>query len=86
MDHKLASVKAAAIATLVAIPLGVMVFVPLWFVLAVLSRLTTGQIHRVTFVVAGIAAAAFMVWVFRMAFSHFRRRIEAKKAATDFHG
>ena len=79
MDHKLASIKAALIAAFVALPLGVMVFVPLWFVLAVLSRLTTGHIHRVTFVVAGVAAAAFMVWVFRMAFSHFRRRIETRR-------
>ena len=52
---------------------------PLWFVLAFLSRLTTGQIHRVTFFVAGVAAAAFMVWVFRMAFFHFQRRIEARR-------
>jgi len=79
MASRLASVKAAFIAVVVAVPLGVMVFVPLWFVLAFLSRLTTGQIHRVTFFVAGVAAAAFMVWVFRMAFFHFQRRIEARR-------
>ena len=77
--HKLASVKAALIAAVVAVPLSVMVFVPVWFVLAFLSRLATGRIHRVTLVVAGVAAAAFMVWVFRMAFWHFRRRIEARR-------
>lgn len=66
-------IKAVLIAAVFAVPLGAMVFVPLWFVLAFLSRLITGQIHPATFVLAGLAAAAFMVWVFRLAFSYFRR-------------
>jgi hypothetical protein len=65
--------KAAVIAAVFAAPLGAMVFVPLWFVLAFLSRLITGQIHPATFILAGLAAAAFMVWVFRLAFSYFRK-------------
>ena len=73
MAHKLVTVKAAVMAALFAVPLGAMLFVPLWFVLAFLSRLITGQIHRATFVLAGAAAAAFMVWVFRMAFGYFRK-------------
>lgn len=73
MARKLASVKAAAIAALFAVPLGAMLFVPLWFVLAFLSRLITGQIHRATFVLAGAAAAAFMGWVFKMAFGYFHK-------------
>ncbi len=73
MAQKLATVKAALIAALFAVPLGAMLFVPLWFVMAFLSRLITGQIHRATFVLAGVAAAVFMVWVFRLAFGHFRK-------------
>ena len=73
MAQKAATVKAAAIAALFAAPLGAMLFVPLWFVLAFLSRLITGQIHRATFVLAGLAAAGFVVWVFRMAFGYFRK-------------
>ena len=76
LARKFATVKAAAIAAVFAVPLGAMLFVPLWFVLAVLSRLVTGQIHRATFVLAGVAAAGFMVWVFRLAFSYFRPRIK----------
>ncbi len=77
MARKLATVKAAVIAAVFTVPLGAMLFVPLWFVLAFLSRLITGQIHRTTFVLAGVAAAAFMVWVFRLAFSYFQTRIKA---------
>ena len=73
MAHRLAKVKAAVIAAVFAAPLGAMLFVPLWFVLAFLSRLITGQIQRATFVLAGLAAAAFMVWVFRLAFGYFRK-------------
>jgi predicted membrane chloride channel (bestrophin family) len=73
MTHRLATVKAAVIAAVFAVPLGAMVFVPLWFVLAFLSRLLTGQIHQATFVLAGVAAAVFMVWVFRLAFGYFRK-------------
>jgi len=76
MARKLATVKAAAIAAVFAAPLGVMLFVPLWFVLAFLSRLITGQIHRATFALAGVAAATFVVWVFRLAFSYFQSRIK----------
>ena len=73
MAQRAATVKAVVIAALFAVPLGVMLFVPLWFVLAFLSRLITGQIHRATFVLAGVAAAMFMVWVFRLAFGYFRK-------------
>lgn len=73
MAQRAATVKAAVIAALFAVPLGAMLFVPLWFVLAFLSRLLTGQIHRATFVLAGAAAAAFLVWVFRLAFGYFRK-------------
>ncbi len=73
MTNRPATVKAALLAALFAVPLGAMLFVPLWFVLAFLSRLITGQIHRATFVLAGVAAAVFTVWVFRMAFGHFRK-------------
>lgn len=66
-------IKALVFAALFAVPLGAMVFVPLWFVLAFLSRLITGRIHLATFVLAGFAAAAFMVWVFRLAFGYFRK-------------
>ena len=73
MDRKAATIKAAAIGALFAVPLGAMLFVPLWFVLAFLSRLVTGRIHRATFVLAGVAGATFMVWVFRLAYGYFRR-------------
>ena len=66
-------VKAAVIAAVFALPLGAMLFVPLWFVMAFVSRLATGQIHPATFVVAGVAAAAFMGWVFRLVFSYFSK-------------
>ncbi|HYN15638.1 MAG TPA: hypothetical protein VES66_07615 [Terriglobales bacterium] len=73
MAQRAATVKAAVIAALFAAPLGAMLFVPLWFVLAFLSRLISGQIHWATFVLAGIAAATFMVWVFRLVFGYFRK-------------
>ena len=73
MDKKVATMKAAAMGVLFAVPLGAMLFVPLWFVLAFLSRLVTGRIYRATFVLAGVAAATFMVWVFRLAYGYFRR-------------
>ena len=73
MDRKAATIKAAAMGVLFAVPLGAMLFVPLWFVLAFLSRLVTGRIHRATFVLAGVAGATFMVWVFRLAYGYFRR-------------
>jgi hypothetical protein len=73
MAQRAATVNAAVIAALSAALLGAMLFVPLWFVLAFLSRLITGQIHWATFVLAGIAAAAFMVWVFHLAFGYFRK-------------
>ncbi|HYY68551.1 MAG TPA: hypothetical protein VE734_02380 [Terriglobales bacterium] len=73
MTNRLATVKAALIAVVFAAPLGAMLFVPLWFVLAFLSRLLTGQIHPATFVLAGLAAAVFTVWVFRLAFGYFRK-------------
>jgi len=69
----MATLKAAVISAVFAVPLGAMLFVPLWFVLAFLSRLITGRIHPATFVLAGVAAAAFMVWVFRLAFGYFCR-------------
>lgn len=64
------------IAALFAVPLGAMLFVPLWFVMAFLSRLITGQIHWATFVLAGIAAVVFMVWVYRLVFGYFRNGYE----------
>jgi hypothetical protein len=67
------AMKAAVLAALFAIPLGAMLFVPVWFVLAFVSRLAIGQVHRATFVLAGIAAGVFAVWVFTMAFGYFRR-------------
>jgi hypothetical protein len=67
--------KAAAIAGIFAVGLAAMVFVPVWFVLAFISRLATGEIHRATFVLAGAGAAAFMVWVFRLAFGYFRKGV-----------
>jgi hypothetical protein len=73
MAHKLATTKAAIIAAVFAASLGAMLFVPLWFVQAFLSRLITGQVHRATFMLAGIGAAVFMVWVFRLAFGYFRK-------------
>ena len=73
MSNRLAGVKAGLVAALFAVPLGAMLFVPLWFVLAFLSRLMTGQVHPATFVLAGVAAAAFMVWVFRLVFGYFRK-------------
>ena len=84
MTHRLATVKAAVIAAVFAAPLGAMVFVPLWFVLAFLSRLITGQIHPATFVLAGLAAAAFMVWVFRLVFGYFRGDTCVLRSALSF--
>ena len=74
MTGRLATVKAALIGVVFAVPLGAMLFVPLWFVMAFLSRLVTGRIHPATFVLAGLMAAVFMVWVFRLAFGYFRKR------------
>ena len=73
MTVRTATVKAALMAALLALPLGAMLFVPLWFVLAFLSRLATGKIHVATFVLAGVAAVTFAVWVFRMGFGYFRK-------------
>jgi len=77
MDKR-GAIKAAAIGVLFAVPLGAMLFVPLWFVLAFLSRLVTGQIHRATFVLAGIAAVVFMVWVYRLVFAYFRKGFQRR--------
>jgi hypothetical protein len=84
MTNRLATVKAAGIAAVFAVPLGAMVFVPLWFVLAFLSRLLTGQIHPATFVLAGAAAAVFMVWVFRLAFGYFRKGLTRYRSSQRF--
>jgi hypothetical protein len=73
MDKTAATIKAAAIGILLAVPLGAMLFVPLWFVLAFLSRLATGRIHVATFALAGLAALVFAGWVFRIAFAYFRK-------------
>ena len=73
MHKKAATIKAAAMGVLFAAPLGAMLFVPLWFVLAFLSRLVSGRIHRATFVLAGVVGATFMLWVFRQAYGYFRR-------------
>jgi hypothetical protein len=84
MNYRLATVKAALIGALFAVPLGAMVFVPLWFVLAFLNRLITGSIHWATFVLAGIAAAVFMVLVFRMAFGYFRKGFTRDRSSQRF--
>jgi len=70
---KPATLKAALLGTLFAVPLGAMLFVPVWFVLAFVSRLLSGQIYRITFLPAGVVAAGFAVWVFRMVFGYFRK-------------
>ena len=72
MPERLKIVKAGIIAALFALPLGAMLFVPVWFVMAFVSRLASGRVHAVTFVIAGIAAVVFAFWVFRMAFGYFR--------------
>jgi hypothetical protein len=72
VSQRLKILKAGIMAALFALPVGAILFVPVWFVLAFISRLTTGQVHRATFVFAGIAAVAFAAWVFRMAFGYFR--------------
>ena len=73
MDKTAAAIKAAIMGVLFAVPLGAMLFVPLWFVLAFLGRLVTGQIPRATFMLAGVVAAGFAVWVFWLALGYFRR-------------
>ncbi|MBV9087736.1 MAG: hypothetical protein JOY79_09645 [Acidobacteriaceae bacterium] len=57
-----------------AVTLAIMVFVPLWFVFSVINRLFTPRIHPVTFGLAGVGAAVFFVFVFRIAFEYFRNR------------
>jgi hypothetical protein len=64
--------RAALLSAIFGLTLAVMVFVPVWFILSFVSRLFTQHIHPVTFVLAGAAALAFFVFVFRMAFEHFR--------------
>ena len=73
MNEKTTTVKAALISALFALVLAVMLFVPVWFVLAFLSRLMTGQIRSVTFVLAGAGAIFFLLWVFRLAFGYFQK-------------
>ncbi len=73
MNTTIATVRAALLSAILAATLGVMVFVPLWFVFSFISRLSTGKIHPVTFGLAGVAAGVFFVFVFRMAFEYFRR-------------
>jgi len=80
MTRKAATLMAALIAAVFAIPLGAMLFVPLWFVMAFINRLVTGEIHRATFVLAGVPAAAFMVWVFGMAFGYFSKAYGSSSA------
>jgi len=72
------TLKSALIAALFAVPLGAMVFVPLWFVLAFVSRLMTGHIHWVTFLLAGLAAISFIIWVSYLVFGHFRKALTRK--------
>jgi len=73
MGAKLDTVKAAVLAVLFAVVLAIMFFVPVWFVMAFFSRLFSGQIHRLTFFVAGAGAVVFLVWVFRLAYRYFRQ-------------
>jgi hypothetical protein len=73
--------KAAVLSALASLILAAMIFVPLWFVLAFVSRLATGQVHLVTFILAGVGALAFLVWVFRLVFAIFRKRVEGNKSS-----
>ncbi len=72
MGSKLPTIKASILSTVFALVLAAMVFVPSWFVLAFLSRLITGRIHFLTFIVAGTGAVWFFQFTFRMAFSYLR--------------
>jgi hypothetical protein len=72
VPQRLKILKAAIMAALFPLPLGAVLFVPVWFVMAFISRLASDRVCRVTFVIAGIAAVFFALWVFRMAFGHFR--------------
>ncbi len=72
MALPLPTIKAAVLSILFALVLGAMVFVPTWFVLAFVSRLITGRIHLLTFVLAGVGAICFFGFSFRMAFFYLR--------------
>jgi hypothetical protein len=72
VPQRLKILKAGIMAALFALPVSAMLFVPVWFVLAVISRLATGQVHRATFALSGTAAVLFATWVFRLAFGYFR--------------
>jgi hypothetical protein len=81
MSANTAVLKAAALSALASLILAAMIFVPLWFVLAFVSRLATGQVHLVTFILAGVGALAFLVWVFRLVFAIFRERVEGNRSS-----
>jgi len=81
MNAKPAVLKAAVMSAVASLVLAAMIFVPLWFVLAFVSRLSTGQVHRVTFILAGVGALAFLVWVFRLVFAIFRERGEENRSS-----
>jgi hypothetical protein len=81
MSANTAVLKAAVLSALASLILAAMIFVPLWFVLAFVSRLATGQVHLVTFILAGVGALAFLVWVFRLVFAIFRKRVEGNRSS-----
>jgi hypothetical protein len=72
MALRLPTLKAAVLSTLFAVVLAAMLFVPTWFVLAFLSRLITGRIHLIAFILPGAGAVWFFSFSFRMAFSYLR--------------
>ncbi len=73
MSSRGASVKAALIAAPFALVLGLMFAVPVWFVLAFFSRLITGRIHAMAFVIAGAGGLVFLAWIFRLVFDYLRK-------------
>ncbi|HEV8523162.1 MAG TPA: hypothetical protein VGQ71_01575 [Terriglobales bacterium] len=81
MSANTAVLKAAVLSALASLVFSIMVYVPVWFVLAFISRLATGQVHLVTFVLAGVGALAFLVWVFRLVFAIFRKRVEGNRSS-----
>jgi len=84
MSSQLTTLRAALLSVIFALTLAVMVFVPVWFILSFISRLFTSRIHPVTFVLAGAAAVAFFVFVFRMAFEYFSKNSKRNEAVSRF--
>ncbi len=72
MVPSLPAIKAAILSTVFALVLAAMLFVPSWFVFAFLSRLITGRIHLITYLLAGAGAVWFFGFSFRMIFEYLR--------------